>query len=195
MKSTLLRIIIIVGILLGISNCSSIKTTKLVIGKDVKEIILWDLDFIPVSIPENIYNKILPDINTLSISNDFFFQFVNTTKSKLSTKKNIHFSNNGIYDGRIILDIYPTNELKFPNTKYNIKEYAQKDGQGKPDVLIEPTVLIDKEAPVGIIDSKIKIHYVKIYFLNNKKQLVGEIHLSGENIKPKDVANKIAEHI
>lgn len=195
-KQTSKSIILCVTILFLSVGCSSIKIKKISLGKEVAELPNWKLSYFPIELDytqeQNIAN-LLPSIENLNNSNQYFVQQI---LDELVTKYNAPFYSNIVNTGEIQIEIYNLRELDFPDTKYNVHQNEVKNKSRHPySTGIQPTVLIDKDAPINRINSKIKVTYVSLYFYNNNKQRIGHIKIQGENLKPSNIAKIISKHI
>ena len=191
------RLSIIISIIFFLLGCSNINVRKFFLGNEVHTIDNWKLDYIKLPANDSGSKELLPELKGITDINGFNSLYVNEIGEVLSNSYNINSFENIVSTGTILLEIYPSNKFSFPDTKYSVKEYSKQDydNERDPDVPIEPIVLIDKEAPINRIKSDVKVTFMKIYFLNVDKHIIGEIHLTSDKIKPKHVAKILAEKV
>ncbi len=172
-------------LILLLSGCSSVKIQKLVIGKEIQSIQNWSISNIPIEIEYSGNERATQTLNPIIDLNSMNQRYVNEVYIELLKNHNESFYQNMIGSGEIQIFVHNSKELKFNDTKYNVHENETKNKRDRSTTGIQPTVLIDKDAPINRIESKIRITYISIYTYNHKQELIGEIKVSGDNIKPK----------
>jgi len=179
--------IFVASLMLG---CSSVKIQKQVIGKEVNTINNWSIYHIPNESQDTSNQKSIKQLKPLKDNISRNEEFVQKIQCDLISKHRVRFHDNILTTGKICIYIGTAKEMEFPDTKYNVHHNSPQQ-QGNRIIPVQPTVLIDKEAPVNRIKTKVKVTYVNVTIYNMNDQPIGDIIVSGTDIKP----NKISKII